>query len=191
MPGVGVQPPVQQINVPATPAAPAEQAHAFPKTTPPAFAGAAPQNTAAVGVFTKTQPPGDSRFVHTQYIGENVTTKAEMRVTGWIVQIDGAHSGKEYRIHAGYNYIGRQEGDIRIEGDDYISSVKDSQIYYDAVSTTFYISHVNGANAVRVNGEPVVSGSQKLKAYDILMIGKTRFVFVPLCSDQFNWEDEE
>lgn len=191
MPGMGAQQPVQQINTPtAAPVSPVEQVSAFPKTTPPAFAGAAPQNTAAVGVFTKTQPPGDNRFVHTQYIGENATVKADMRVAGWIVQIDGVSPGKDYRIHAGYNYIGRQEGDIRIEGDDYISSVKDSQIYYDSVTTTFYVAHVNGANAVRVNGEPVISGSQKLKAYDILMIGKTRFVFVPLCSEKFNWEEE-
>lgn len=202
MPGVGVQTPIQQPvaaanNFVGATTSPAEANHAFSgnggtfsKTAPPAFAGVAnAQGTPVVGSFSKTQPPSDNRFVHTQYIGENATVKTDMRVTGWIVQIDGTNPGKEFRIHSGYNYIGRQEGDIRIEGDDYISSVKDSQIYYDAVSTTFYVSHVNGANAVRVNGEPVVSGSEKLKAYDILMIGKTRFVFVPLCSEKFNWEE--
>ena len=132
---------------------------------------------------------GPNTWLKSAHIGENVTEKSSMRVTGWIVQIDGANPGKEYRIHSGYNYIGRAEGDIRVEGDDYISSVKDSQIYYDATNVAFYTSHVNGANAVCVNGEPVVSGAAKLKAYDILMIGKTRFVFVPLCSEQFNWED--
>lgn len=163
----------------------------FSRTAPPSFAGTVnPQGVAGGSSFSKTAPPADGRFVHTQYIGENVTVKAEMRVAGWIVQIDGPRIGKEFRIHSGYNYIGREEGDIRIEGDDYISAAKDSQIYYDAVSAAFYISHVNGANAVRVNEEPVVSGSAKLKAYDILTIGRTKFVFVPLCGDQFKWEDQ-
>lgn len=200
MPGIAVQNPVQPTTPPSggfvgmttPPAEPnnvfAGNSGTFPKTAPPAFVGTV--NAQRTGTFSKTQPPSDGRFVHTQYIGENVTVKADMRVTGWIVQIDGAHPGKEFRIHSGYNYIGRQEGDIKIEGDDYISSVKDSQIYYDAVSTAFYIAHANGANAVRVNNEPVISGSAKLKAYDILTIGKTRFVFVPLCSERFKWEDE-
>ena len=203
MPGIGSQVPVQPTAPPATPmagattlpvgayAVPTGNSGTFSKTAPPAFAGMdSSQNAVAGGAFSKTQPPADGRFVRTQYLGEHATVKSEMRVTGWIVQTEGAAAGKEYRIHAGYNYIGREEGDIRIEGDDYISSAKDSQIYYDAVTAAFYISHVNGANAVRVNNEPVISGSAKLKAYDILTIGKSRFVFVPLCCEQFKWEEE-
>ena len=176
--------------------------NSFPKTGYPSQGGAAsvnsfpqsgtgfPSGGVIGGTFPQTKPPADSRFVHTQYVGESALTRAEMRVTGWLVIMDGKNAGRDYRIHTGYNYIGKEKGDIRIEGDQCISREKDSQIFYDNETGVFYLSHVNGANALRVNGEPVVSGSVKLNAYDILTIGKTHLIFVPLCGEKFKWGEE-
>ena len=140
------------------------------------------------GTFPKTAPPADSKFVHTQYVGEAAVTRNEMRVTGWLVAKDGKNQGRDYHIHTGYNYIGKEKGDIVIGGDECISREKDSQIFFDDETCTFYLAHVNGANALRVNGEPVIAGSVKLNAYDELTIGKTHLIFVPLCCDKFKWE---
>lgn len=140
--------------------------------------------------FPQTKPPADSRFVHTQYIGESALTRSEMRVTGWLVVKDGKYQGRDYRIHTGYNYIGKETGDIKIEGDACISREKDCQIFFDDETGIFYLSHVNGANALRVNGEPVVYGSVRLSAYDEITIGKTHLIFVPLCCEKFRWEEK-
>lgn len=140
------------------------------------------------GTFPKTAPPSDSKFVHTQYVGETAVNRNEMRVTGWLVAKDGKNQGRDYRIHTGYNYIGKEKGDIIIQGDECISREKDSQIFFDDETCTFYVAHANGANALRVNGKPVIAGSMEINAYDELTIGNTHLIFVPLCCDKFKWE---
>ena len=48
------------------------------------------------------------------------------RVVGWLVAVSGPCRGTDYRIHTGYNYIGREAGDICIRGDSTISAEKDA-----------------------------------------------------------------
>lgn len=158
-------------------------------TTPPIggdFGGG--NNT--VGVTAPPKKDGGN-FGVTTYVGDDAHRKEKMRAMGWIVAIDGPNAGKDYRLHASYNYIGKNTGDVRIEGDPSISREKDSFILCDTQTGSFYLAHLQGANPVRINGEPVVSGSGKLKAYDIITIGSTRLVFVPLCGENFSWEDAE
>ena len=38
----------------------------------------------------------------------NGTTESVNPVTGWLVCIEGPHYGKDYKIHAGKNFIGRE-----------------------------------------------------------------------------------
>ena len=62
-------------------------------------------------------------------------------------------------------------------------------LYYNSTNT-FYIAHERGRNVIEVNGIPVFNCT-KLIAYDIISIGSTRLIFVPLCGDRFNWENPE
>lgn len=140
--------------------------------------------------FPSTKPPQNDDFAKTMPIGETAQKKEGFRVTGWVVAIDGPNKGKDYRLHAGYNYIGKEKGDVVITGDAHISREQDSVIASDPVTGGFYASHVKGVNLLRVNGEPIVSGSKMLSPCDIITVGDTRLVFVPLVCDKFKWEDE-
>lgn len=54
-------------------------------------------------------------------------------VTGWLVCIEGAQYGKDYKIHSGKNFIGRADNmHIQILGDNAISRVNHAAIIYDA-----------------------------------------------------------
>ncbi|MCC8150445.1 MAG: hypothetical protein LIO96_03045 [Lachnospiraceae bacterium] len=59
-------------------------------------------------------------------------------VSGWLVCVDGPAKGCDYRIHGGYNYIGREIGDICIPGDQKISREKHAVVAYDERDRLFF-----------------------------------------------------
>lgn len=112
-------------------------------------------------------------------------------VVGWLVCIDGATKGTDYRIHSQNNYIGRSARmDISIPGDPHISAENSAIIAYDNEDRTFYFGPGSGRNIVRVNGKPALS-VEKIEAYDVLTVGTTKLLFVPLCGDRFDWNEKK
>ena len=61
--------------------------------------------------------------------------------SGWLVAVEGPCRGTDYRIHTGYNYIGREAGDICIRGDSTISAQRDANVTYVPQTREFYIAH--------------------------------------------------
>ena len=112
-------------------------------------------------------------------------------VVGWLVCIEGATKGTDYRIHSQNNYIGRSaKMDISIPEDSHISAENSAIIAYDNEHRTFYFGPGSGRNIVRVNGKPALS-VEKIEAYDVLTIGTTKLLFVPLCGDRFDWNEKK
>ncbi len=112
-------------------------------------------------------------------------------VVGWLVCVDGPAEGTDYRIRAGYNYIGRGENmDICVLGDDNISRDRHAMIAYDPQEKIYFFGPADGRSIVRKN-EKMVMAPVELAAYDILRIGSTKLMFVPLCGEHFNWRDEQ
>ncbi|MBQ8663199.1 MAG: FHA domain-containing protein [Eubacterium sp.] len=113
--------------------------------------------------------------------------KAQLPVTGWLVCIDGASKGSDYRIHEEYNYIGRSSKmDICIQGDPTVSRENHAIIAYDKLEKLFYIAPSGGGSIIRVNGKAVLS-SMELNAFDKVSIGQSVFLFVPFCGERFDW----
>lgn len=111
-------------------------------------------------------------------------------VVGWLVCISGRERGRDYRIHGDNNFIGRSTNmDICIQGDESISKVRHAVISYDSRSNVFYLASGEGRSLIRLNDKPVL-GMVELKAMDIVEIGMTRLMFVPLCGENFVWEKE-
>jgi pectate lyase len=111
-------------------------------------------------------------------------------VVGWLVCIKGASRGADFQIHSQYNYIGRAKHmDICIPTDPHISAEKAAVLAYDNNDKTFFFAPGSGHNLVRVNGS-VVMTPVVLKEYDVLTIGETQLLFVPLCGDHFDWNNQ-
>lgn len=109
-------------------------------------------------------------------------------VVGWLVCVEGKEKGRDYRIHADNNYIGRSERmDICIQGDDTISRENHAIISYDSRDRLYYFSQGNGRSIIRLNGKALFS-TEQLKAYDIVEIGSTKLIFIPLCGEAFDWK---
>ena len=111
-------------------------------------------------------------------------------VVGWLVCIEGPSRGTDYRLHAGYNYIGRESGDVRIRGDQQISRQNHAMVAYDSGEHLYFVGPSAGRNLIKVNGHAVLQAVE-IKNYDIISIGSTRLIFVGLCGEQFSWEKRE
>lgn len=120
----------------------------------------------------------------TEFSGYRNTTAP---LVGWLVALEGPCKGTDYRLHTGYNYIGRERGDICIHGDPAISSEKDTSITYMPQNRSFFVAHEHGKNPVLLNDQPVIGGSAELMAHDVITVGNTHLLFIPLCSERFTW----
>ena len=108
-------------------------------------------------------------------------------VVGWLVCVEGKNKGRDYRIHAENNFIGRDPSmDIAINDDEAVSRLNHAIVSYDARDKSYYFAQGTGRSIVRVNGKAMLSIA-KLEAYDLLEIGETKLVFVPLCGKDFDW----
>jgi hypothetical protein len=113
-------------------------------------------------------------------------------VVGWIVVIQGYGKGKSLQLGYGMNSIGRgQNARICLDfGDEAISrSAPHAIITYDPRGRKFYLQHGDGKNLTYLNNEPVLVPTQ-LTGGEQISLGQTILRFVPLCGEDFDWQDE-
>lgn len=109
-------------------------------------------------------------------------------VVGWLVCVEGKDKGRDFRIHADNNFIGRDEQmDIALTSDETVSRRNHAVISFDSQTGIFYFSPDEGRSITRHNGNPIFS-TVELSPKDELEIGTTKLVFVPLCGKDFSWE---
>ncbi|MCR5575662.1 MAG: hypothetical protein K6F56_01490 [Oscillospiraceae bacterium] len=109
-------------------------------------------------------------------------------VVGWLVCTKGPNKGRDFRIHAGHNYLGRVEGDIVIPNDPKISQRKQMVITYAASNRGFSVRPADGKNEDYLNGE-VILAPMPLKSFDLISSGDSVFLFIALCGEKFDWND--
>ena len=138
---------------------------------------------------TNTQEKRETGVKEPEDVEELLLMNKIQPVCGWIVCIEGPRQGKDYKIHAGKNFVGRADDmDIQILGDNKISRRNHAILVYDPKKheTVLLPGDSNGIvyhndNAVYV---PVV-----LSVYDVIEIGDSKFLFVPFCGEHFRWEE--
>ncbi|MFM9276561.1 FHA domain-containing protein [Paenibacillus jiagnxiensis] len=134
------------------------------------------QNVQQQGEDDKTMP----------YLGE---TTGIHPVTGWLVCIEGAQVGQDYRIMAEKNFIGRaEEMQIRIIGDNSVSRRNHAVIVYDPKKRNFFLLPGDASGLAYHNDEAVYSPVE-LNAYDMIQLGRSKFIFIPLCGPHFEWDN--
>ena len=112
-------------------------------------------------------------------------------VVGWITCIEGHDKGKDYRIVSERNFIGRGENmNIQILGDSMISRKNHCSISYNPKQRKFMLTPGDANGLIYLNGEAVYN-TVELRAYSVMEMGESKFVFVNLCGDYFDWEKEK
>lgn len=111
-------------------------------------------------------------------------------VVGWLVCYEGADKGRDFRLITGINRIGRahiKNFEIEIRESKLIRDRCTSVMAYDEKNKRFYLSPGSESNLITYINDQPTTAQIEMKAYDSLSIGDSKFVFLPLCSERFDW----
>lgn len=112
-------------------------------------------------------------------------------VVGWLVAISGEAKGTSYILRKDKNFIGRSDSmDVVIKGDQRVSRNKHAIVVYESKNKLFMVQPGESRELFYLNGN-VVLNTETLKAYDRILIGETELLFIPLCGEQFSWDENE
>jgi len=111
---------------------------------------------------------------------------------GWLAIVKGPGRGEVFNMQSGMSQIGRGEDQaIQLDfGDDTISRTNHAAVVYDAETHKFFLGHGGKSNVVRLNDTPLIS-NEVLSQGDLIRIGDTTLLFLALCNESFNWENDE
>lgn len=111
-------------------------------------------------------------------------------VTGWLVCVEGEEKGRDYRLHHGFNRVGRSFSmDVQVMEDPAISREGHCSVVYDDKTNQFSLIPSHGA--VTYFQGRMLGGPEILHSGDEFCIGNSRFVFIPFCGEGRVWEKEE
>jgi len=138
-------------------------------------------------------PPPPVAAVHpnaTVRVGADV--KAGLKrdpVVGWLVCLAGPDRGRDYRLHAEKNFIGRSPlMDVTIENDHTVSRERHATVVFDPKKKSFWALPGEASGLVYLNGD-MVNAPTPMKADDTLEVGQTKLVLVPFCGDRYDWTE--
>lgn len=107
---------------------------------------------------------------------------------GWLVCIEGPERGKDYKIKSDKNFIGRsEEMHIHVAGDSFISRRNHAVVCYNPKQRNFMLIPGEGTGIIYSNEEAIYSPTE-LQPYDVIEMGKSKFIFIALCGQHFEWE---
>lgn len=126
-----------------------------------------------------------------EYISEktiiyNDTTSR--KIVGWLVCIYGPNKGVDYKIYEERNFIGRnKEMEISISLDNSVEDKNHCSITYNPKQRIFVITPGNGKGLIYVKNKALYE-TKELNNFDVIEIGKSRFIFVEFCGNNFDWD---
>ena len=80
--------------------------------------------------------------------------------------------------------------DIQIIGDNHISARNHAIGVYDPKKKNFVLLPGDSAGIAYLNDDPAYMPTE-LAPFDVIELGKSKFLFVPFCGEHFEWQDNE
>jgi len=111
-------------------------------------------------------------------------------IVGWLVCIEGADRGRDFRIKAEKNFVGRSTSmDICIAGDPRISRENHAIVAFEPRSAEFRLYSGDARGLVYLN-RSMVDVPVVLNAFDMIELGDSKLLFVPFCGERFRWPEK-
>ncbi len=134
-----------------------------------------------------TASGGEPQRLGHQTVGFMVKEKGFDPVVGWLVAVDGPDRGKDFRIRAERNFIGRSPSMDIIVNDDAVSRENHATISFNPTKHTFKLQPGQSRGLIYLNGEEVAS-PENLSKGDKIKIGTTELLFVPFVDEFYVWK---
>ena len=126
------------------------------------------------------------RTVAAQKLEANATPKRY--VVGWLVGLNGTTRGESFPVRIGRNILGRDRRSDIVVNDDQASS-HHADLVFRPEERRFILMDHNSTNGTYVN-EAEIEPRRDLATKDVIRIGAHRFLFMPLCHEEFFWDEE-
>jgi hypothetical protein len=111
-------------------------------------------------------------------------------VVGWLVCLAGPDRGRDFRLHAEKNFIGRSPAmDICVGGDDAVSRDRHGLVIFDPKKQVFWAVPGDASGLLYLNGD-VVHAPTQMQRDDVLEVGQTKLVLIPFCGEKYSWSRE-
>ena len=109
-------------------------------------------------------------------------------VVGWLVGIEGECIGQSFQLREGKNFVGRGEDmDVVIRGDMAVARKRHACVIFEPRAGIFYAQPGESHELFYLN-DNVVLNSEILKSHDVITLGETSLMFIPLCGPDFSWD---
>jgi hypothetical protein len=132
-------------------------------------------------------PESAARLGETRRMGAFGIQGKNNPVVGWLVCLDGPDKGRDFRLHAEKNFIGRApEMDVCVAGDDSVSREKHAVMIFDPRKQVFWLLPGESSGLVYLNGD-VVHAPLQVHRDDVLELGQSKLVLIPFCGDKYHW----
>ena len=110
-------------------------------------------------------------------------------VVGWLVCTEGHDTGKDFRLHAENNSVGRgSDQDVRLNDPDNKVSREHFTVTYDPHHDMYYACMGRGKAIVYLNDYPLGNGMVAIKKGDKFKVAGFTLVFIPLEQKDVKWE---
>ena len=108
-------------------------------------------------------------------------------VVGWLVCIEGPDKGRDFRIRSEKNFIGRSPAmDICIQNDPAVSRENHGIVSFNPRKNVFKLHPGDSHGLIYLNDEDVDTPTV-LESHDLIEMGETKLMFIPLCGEKFQW----
>jgi hypothetical protein len=109
---------------------------------------------------------------------------------GWLVCLAGPDRGRDFRLHAEKNFIGRSPAmDVCVAGDESVSRDRHALVIFDPKKQVFWSLPGEAAGLVYLNGD-IVHSPTRMNRDDVLEVGQTKLVLIPFCGEKYSWARE-
>ncbi len=109
-------------------------------------------------------------------------------VVGWLVCTKGPHFGEDFRLKSGRNFVGRGgDMDVAITKDNTVSRERHAIVVYEPRGNLFLMQPGDSKELCYLN-EQVVLSPQTLSRHDKILVGQSELMFIPCCTEDFNWD---
>jgi FHA domain len=111
-------------------------------------------------------------------------------VVGWLVCLAGPERGRDFRLHAEKNFVGRSPAmDVCVAGDESVSRDRHALVIFDPKKQVFWAVPGDASGLVYLNGD-IVHAPAQMHRDDVLEVGQTKLALIPFCGEKYSWSRE-